>query len=44
MIDICKIFYFNFKIGFDFTFTMWMDARAELREIISRGMKSFNWD
>jgi len=29
---------------FDFTFTMWMDARAELREIISRGMKSFNWD
>jgi len=30
--------------GFDFTFTMWMDARAELREIISRGMKSFNWD
>lgn len=30
--------------GFDFTFTMWMDARAELREIISRGMKTFNWD
>lgn len=30
--------------GFDFTFMMWMDARAELREIISRGMKSFNWD
>ena len=31
-------------LGFDFSFTMWMDIRAELREIISKGMKTFNWD
>jgi len=37
----CKIYA---PRGFDWTFTMWMDCRAELRETISQGKKNFNWD
>jgi len=29
--------------GFDKCFTQWMDERAELREIIVRGVNNFNW-
>lgn len=29
--------------GFEKTFTLWMDIRAELREIIFQGMKNFEW-
>ena len=29
--------------GFEKTFTLWMDIRAELREIIYQGMKNFEW-
>jgi len=28
---------------FDKSFTHWMDERAELREVISNGVKNFNW-
>lgn len=37
----CKIYA---PRGFDWTFTMWMDCRAELREIIAHGKNNFNWD
>ena len=30
-------------VGFEKTFTLWMDIRAELREIIFQGMKNFEW-
>jgi len=30
--------------GFDWTFTMWMDCRAELREVVYHGKNNFNWD
>ena len=29
--------------GFEKTFMLWMDIRAELREIIYQGMKNFEW-
>merc|ERR1712203_1180857 len=29
--------------GFDSSFTLWMDIRAEIREIISNGSKNFNF-
>jgi len=29
--------------GFDISFTLWMDIRAEIREIISSGSKNFNF-
>ena len=29
--------------GFEKTFVLWMDIRAEIREIIFRGMKNFEW-
>lgn len=32
-----------FPRGFDKSFTHWMDERAELRELISNGVKNFNW-
>lgn len=31
------------KRGFDKNFTLWMDERADLRQLIQNGMKTFNW-
>jgi len=28
---------------FDITFSLWMDIRAEMREIVTQGCKNFNW-
>ena len=38
MIPLC-----SHPLGFEKTFTLWMDIRAELREIIFQGMKNFEW-
>lgn len=32
-----------FPRGFDKSFTHWVDERAEIREVIANGSKSFNW-
>ena len=29
--------------GFDISFSLWMDIRAEIREIIANGSKNFNF-
>jgi len=29
--------------GFDISFTLWMDIRAEMREIVAQGSKTFSW-
>lgn len=33
----------NVDRGFDKTFSLWMDIRAEIREIIYNGKKNFDW-
>ena len=30
-------------IGFDKSFVLWMDIRAEIREVVFQGMKNFEW-
>jgi len=30
--------------NFDITFSLWMDIRAEMREIVAQGSKAFNWN
>ena len=33
----------NIYSGFDISFSLWMDIRAEIREIIANGSKNFNF-
>ena len=41
----CSIFTkkVSFFPGFEKTFVLWMDIRAEIREVIYQGMKNFEW-
>ena len=34
----------TYFLGFDKSFTLWMDERAELRTVIRNGMETFNWN